>query len=364
MADPYIDSYIGAANARTAPLGGLARVMALQSMVPGTLQSMGGAYGEADMPGTEKLATTRDKERAAARGMKDLSQGMTDLQLADQISSMIPDANQASSYFQRLTGRPLPAGFVSSQSRASAAEGRKQALEREKNLVPLQQEAMKEGYYLDPVTGRVAQMPFAGTANFKKLQTVPEKQRNDYTEMRNLLDEMGRVSQLIAGKDVVTPMPDNGQITSTGDKDAFGFWKGVVGSIPFVGGAALSTLDPTGVQTRAGVQNVYSLERLRRSGAAVTEPEARYLAPMIPTPFDDQETVARKTDQLRAYIANKVRALEDEYGSGSGYKPITNTPVFGPTPAGPERGLNPGMSADQIQLLTRLIEERRARGGR
>ncbi|MHB1065494.1 MAG: hypothetical protein ACYC1Z_13570, partial [Georgenia sp.] len=68
-------------------------------------------------------------------------------------------------------------------------------------------------------------------------------------------------------------------------------------------------LDPEGVQARASLADVGSLQLHDRSGAAVTASEWPRLAPFIPRSSDTPQAAMQKLKRLRAMIAIETRVL-------------------------------------------------------
>lgn len=81
----------------------------------------------------------------------------------------------------------------------------------------------------------------------------------------------------------------------------------------------LNRLDPAGVDTRAAIADLGSMVIHDRSGAAVTAAEFPRLAPFIPSPTDDAETVQKK---LRQFVSSYRAIVDDqiEFHRELGYK--------------------------------------------
>lgn len=91
---------------------------------------------------------------------------------------------------------------------------------------------------------------------------------------------------------------------------------GLKGLIP---NQALNRIDPAGVETRAAIADLGSMVIHDRSGAAVTAAEFPRLAPFIPSPTDDAETVQKK---LRQFVSSYEAVIADhaEFYQEQGYK--------------------------------------------
>lgn len=124
----------------------------------------------------------------------------------------------------------------------------------------------------------------------------------DLTENDKNLNGVDFAIKLLKGEDV------SGAI---GDESA----TGIKGYLPQ---AVLNRIDPKGVDTRAAIANIGSLEIKNRSGAAVTAAEMPRLAPFIPSATDDRETALKKLNQFRRNFANEVNNVRNYYVE-SGY---------------------------------------------
>ena len=91
---------------------------------------------------------------------------------------------------------------------------------------------------------------------------------------------------------------------------------GLKGLIP---NQVLNRIDPAGVETRAAIADLGSMVIHDRSGAAVTAAEFPRLAPFIPSPTDDAETVQKK---LRQFVSSYEAVIADhaEFYQEQGYK--------------------------------------------
>ena len=91
---------------------------------------------------------------------------------------------------------------------------------------------------------------------------------------------------------------------------------GLKGLIP---NQVLNRIDPAGVDTRAAIADLGSMVIHDRSGAAVTAAEFPRLAPFIPSPTDDAETVQKK---LRQFVSSYRAIVDDqiEFHRELGYK--------------------------------------------
>lgn len=105
-----------------------------------------------------------------------------------------------------------------------------------------------------------------------------------------------------------------------------------------------------GVNARAGVADVGSLEIRDRSGAAVTASEFPRLKPFIPAITDDAATVQKKLRRMRQIIEEENEAMAGFYTPDQGYMGL-------PSPTGA-----PAAPADDLDDLDGFINRRR--GGR
>jgi len=78
------------------------------------------------------------------------------------------------------------------------------------------------------------------------------------------------------------------------------------------------TIDPKGVDARAGVSDVGSLIVHERSGANVTVGETPRLLPFIPSSNDDPATVVKKMSRLRAELVSMNADMADAYSNEDG----------------------------------------------
>lgn len=77
-----------------------------------------------------------------------------------------------------------------------------------------------------------------------------------------------------------------------------------------------------GVDARAGIADVGSLEIRDRSGANVTVGEFPRLRPFIPSALDNAETTLKKLKRMRAIIEDETAGLQTAYGPESGFRPM------------------------------------------
>lgn len=80
-----------------------------------------------------------------------------------------------------------------------------------------------------------------------------------------------------------------------------------------VGREIINKMDPDGVETRAAVADIGSLEIKNRSGATVTIGEEPRLLPFIPTPTDSDETAKKKLIRLRDALKKDYEVLGEFY---------------------------------------------------
>ena len=80
--------------------------------------------------------------------------------------------------------------------------------------------------------------------------------------------------------------------------------------------------DPGGVDPRAKVADIGSLQIHDRSGAAVTAAETPRLKPFVPSATDDSKTIITKLKNLRANLESQLDETEAFYSPESGYRPI------------------------------------------
>lgn len=92
-----------------------------------------------------------------------------------------------------------------------------------------------------------------------------------------------------------------------------------------------------GVDARAGVADVGSLEIRDRSGAAVTASEFPRLKPFIPDIRDDATTALKKLRRMRDIIAEESQAMAEFYTPDQGYRGLppmrASTPAAKPSPS-------------------------------
>lgn len=101
----------------------------------------------------------------------------------------------------------------------------------------------------------------------------------------------------------------------------------ILDRMPTRGGAA-------GVDARAWIADVGSLEIRDRSGAAVTASEFPRLRPFIPSDKDDSQTVLKKLRRMQQIIAEENQAMSEFYGEDQGYAGFTPSASTGsPSPA-------------------------------
>ncbi len=80
-----------------------------------------------------------------------------------------------------------------------------------------------------------------------------------------------------------------------------------------IGRAAINKLDPDGVDVRAAIADIGSLEIKNRSGATVTIGEEPRLIPFIPVPTDSAEVAAKKLKRLRETVQADYQVLGEFY---------------------------------------------------
>lgn len=88
-----------------------------------------------------------------------------------------------------------------------------------------------------------------------------------------------------------------------------------------LGDQAAQIMDPGGVRARALISDVTSQIMLARSGAAVTEGEAKRLIGMIPSPADKPQTIIEKLGQIRSTYAEMLRNQTAQYTPKNGFIP-------------------------------------------
>jgi hypothetical protein len=111
----------------------------------------------------------------------------------------------------------------------------------------------------------------------------------------------------------------------------------------------------TSINARGQVANIGSLKLHERSGANVTATEHPRLAPFVPAPGDDAQTVKTKLENMRLIVQENLQDQYDTYGPAAGYRLIpgharalgledtTQTPKVGPgVPAGGKGGKGGG----------------------
>lgn len=84
-----------------------------------------------------------------------------------------------------------------------------------------------------------------------------------------------------------------------------------------------------GVNARAGVADVGSLEIRDRSGAAVTASEFPRLRPFVPSVNDNAETVIKKLERMREIIAEETEAMREFYSADQGFTGLPPAPASG-----------------------------------
>ncbi len=80
-------------------------------------------------------------------------------------------------------------------------------------------------------------------------------------------------------------------------------------------------IDPSGVKARALIADITSQVMLARSGAAVTEGEAKRLMGMIPSPADKPQTIVDKLQQIRDTYAGILKSQTAQYTPQRGFAP-------------------------------------------
>lgn len=107
-------------------------------------------------------------------------------------------------------------------------------------------------------------------------------------------------------------------------------------------------VDPEGVNTRASIADVGSLQIKNRSGATVTAAEEPRLLPFIPLPTDDDATAKKKLTRLKAMIESENNSLTEFYPDASKHVDTLKAKV-GPPQSG-------GTTIRRYNPLTKKIE--------
>lgn len=147
-------------------------------------------------------------------------------------------------------------------------------------------------------------------------------------------------------------------LASPDAKGSVGPLAGGLAGLPFVGQAAINTLDPKGVAVRAIIADIGSLKVHDRSGAAVAASEQPRLRPFIPSASDDPQTVRTKLQNFRREYAAIMRDTYSVFGPDGGYKAlpvIENTLRRVEQPAEQSGGVKDGAIAVNDETGERLI---------
>ena len=124
-----------------------------------------------------------------------------------------------------------------------------------------------------------------------------------------------------------------------------------MGLANMVGDTIRQRTDPRGVDVRAAIANIGSMEIKDRSGAAVTISEQPRLKPFIPMPWDTDEAAIKKLRRLKIELERWNANIEGFYGPDQGYRgvPAPQAPATAPArrPAPPATRATPARPAQR-----------------
>jgi hypothetical protein len=135
---------------------------------------------------------------------------------------------------------------------------------------------------------------------------------------------------------------------------ALGIYAGMPGSAPTsgrfaswlarnggqVGDLIAQEIDPKGVNARAIIADINSQIMLARSGAAVTDQEAKRLIALLPSASDKPEVIREKLAEVRETYAGLLRNQTAQYTRENGFIPsdTAGRVLSAPVPTAPQGG--------------------------
>ena len=96
------------------------------------------------------------------------------------------------------------------------------------------------------------------------------------------------------------------------NKDAYTFWKGVLGS------DIANRIDPKGIGTRTQIDNITAVYRKWLTGAQMSDKERKAYERFLPAPTDNYKIVKAKLKGMRGAVQRSNDAILSNYGISSG----------------------------------------------
>lgn len=96
------------------------------------------------------------------------------------------------------------------------------------------------------------------------------------------------------------------------NKDAYTFWKGVLGS------DIANRIDPKGIGTRTQIDNITAVYRKWLTGAQMSDKERKAYERFLPAPTDNYKIVKAKLKGMRGAVQRSNDAILSNYGINSG----------------------------------------------